>query len=195
MSTKVKLLEGYLCFLEQIAQEDVAGLEKAQESYGDSWKKRGGVGAFMMLARKWDRMELQVAKLGYDIFVAVEFDRRSEGILDDIRDLRRYLLLVEAEVRARGINPVHRDNADVGKTVEDCKERFVVKDYYGGAPFPGQGPLKEVSMPPLIGPNTCTSDSLSTLERRTHPQATPCPGRGCKDPSHGHDPREYGVHC
>jgi hypothetical protein len=100
----------YLEQLEVIAQEDVAGLKKAQQSYGDSWKRRGGVGAFMMLARKWDRAELQVGQHGFDVFKAVEADQRSEGILDDIRDLRRYLMLVEAEVRARGVNPWHRDN-------------------------------------------------------------------------------------
>ena len=38
-----------------IAQTDVDCLEKAEKSYGESWKNRGGVGAFMMLARKWDR--------------------------------------------------------------------------------------------------------------------------------------------
>ena len=38
--------------VEKLAQEDVDKLEKAEKSYGDSWKKRGGVGAFMMLARK-----------------------------------------------------------------------------------------------------------------------------------------------
>ena len=53
----------------------------------------------MMLARKWDRLEKQVTEQGYDIFQAIAYDGREEGILDDIRDLRRYLFLVEAEVR------------------------------------------------------------------------------------------------
>ena len=83
--------------LQAVADADVAGLVKAQASYGDSWKRRGGVGAFMMLARKWDRLELQVAKCGYDIATAIDTDDRPEGIMDDIRDLRRYLLLVEQE--------------------------------------------------------------------------------------------------
>lgn len=78
-----------------ISYDDVNKLEKAEESYGNSWKQRGGVGAFMMLARKWDRIENQVKSLSYDIFKAIEKDSRPEGILDDIRDLRRYLLLVE----------------------------------------------------------------------------------------------------
>lgn len=116
----------YLDHLKPVAESDVEGLLKAQQSYGDSWKRRGGVGAFMMLARKWDRLEKRLAELPrarpelgpnveggdrYDIFHHIEADRRSEGVIDDIRDLRRYLTLVEAEARARGINPDHRDNA------------------------------------------------------------------------------------
>ena len=55
-------------YVQKIVQEDVEALQKAEQSYGDSWKKRGGVGAYMMLARKWDRMEKQVEELnGYDI--------------------------------------------------------------------------------------------------------------------------------
>ena len=77
---------------------DHVKLEEAEQSYGDSWKQRGGVGAFMMLARKWDRLEKQVTEQGYDIFQAIAYDSREEGVLDDIRDLRRYLFLVEAEV-------------------------------------------------------------------------------------------------
>lgn len=81
-----------------LANEDVTGLHDAEKSYGDSWKKRGGIGAFMMLARKWDRIENQVTDSNYDIFLALEEDGRQEGLIDDIRDLRRYLLLVEAEM-------------------------------------------------------------------------------------------------
>lgn len=84
-----------------IAQTDVDELEIAGKSYGDSWKKRGGVGAFMMLARKWDRLENQVVEFNYDIFDAYFNDDRDEGILDDIQDLRRYLLLIEEHVTKR----------------------------------------------------------------------------------------------
>jgi hypothetical protein len=52
----------------------------------------------MMLARKWDRIENQAKKENYDIFETIRKDPREEGIIDDIRDLRRYLLLVEAEM-------------------------------------------------------------------------------------------------
>lgn len=111
---------GYLDHLEDIVREDVMGLREAENSYGGSWKQRGGVGAFMMLARKWDRIEQQVKRVvfhemsdhdtvedatpavmvtPYDIFGHIKFDTRPEGIMDDIHDLRRYLLLVEAEMR------------------------------------------------------------------------------------------------
>jgi len=93
--------ENYLDKLNQVVDEDVAQIREKDKSYGGSWKKRGGCGAFMMLARKWDRLELQAETFSYDIFNAVEADGRKEGIIDDIRDLRRYLLLVEAEVLAR----------------------------------------------------------------------------------------------
>jgi hypothetical protein len=84
--------------IQNLANIDVAKLKHAQESYGDSWRSRGGVGAFMMLARKWDRIENQVSKDGYDIFKTIYDDPSNLGILDDIRDLRRYLLLVEGYV-------------------------------------------------------------------------------------------------
>ena len=87
-----------ITIVEKVAQVDVTKLHKAEQSYGNSWKQRGGVGAFMMLARKWDRLEKQVNESNYDIFLAAEKDTRAEGILDDIRDLRRYLMLVEAEI-------------------------------------------------------------------------------------------------
>lgn len=80
--------------LMELAANDVATLIEKGKSYGDSWKRRGGVGAFMMLARKWDRIENQALAKGYDVFEAC----KDTDMLDDIRDLRCYLLLVENEV-------------------------------------------------------------------------------------------------
>lgn len=118
--------------LSTIVAEDVVGLAKAEESYGDSWCKRGGIGAYMMMARKWDRIERAIeppanahgdgqAQMsskdavvqGYDIFAGIKADKRAEGLIDDIRDLRRYLLLVEARARLLGLESAqstHRDN-------------------------------------------------------------------------------------
>lgn len=82
--------------IKQLSAKDAPALEEKGRAYGASWRKRGGVGAFMVLARKWDRIENICQGAGYDIFMVCQHD--VGGILDDIQDLRRYLLLVEAHV-------------------------------------------------------------------------------------------------
>lgn len=81
-----------------IVAQDVNHLIDAEKAYGDSWKKRGGAGAFFVLARKWDRIENQCFQKGYDIFEAGKHFSGKDGLLDDIQDLRRYLILVEEHV-------------------------------------------------------------------------------------------------
>lgn len=108
-------MKTHIDYLKDVADQDVMSIREAEKNYGSSWKKRGGVGAFMMLARKWDRLENALKpndKTGYsasaynsrcvpwDILEALNIDDRPEGIIDDIRDLRCYLLLVEAEYMA-----------------------------------------------------------------------------------------------
>jgi hypothetical protein len=93
-------------FLEEVARNDVAELLEKDRSYRASWKKRGGTGAFMMLARKWDRLEAMLGNQ-YNLFQLIEdqkgLGQGSDGtVLAEVRDLRRYLLLVEAEMQARG---------------------------------------------------------------------------------------------
>jgi hypothetical protein len=102
----------FLDQLDEIAAEDAAGLHVAAKSYGPSWKQGGGRNAYAMLKRKWDRMvnRLSRPEIDGDIFKAIATDDRGEGVIDDVRDLRRYLLLVEAEMRARGFRRTHRDN-------------------------------------------------------------------------------------
>lgn len=81
-------------------------LDKNRE-YGGSWKSRGGVGAFMMFARKWDRLENaltirdeQKKVIGFrDLFAVAEKDTRAEGIVDDLEDLRNYLILAIDEIK------------------------------------------------------------------------------------------------
>ena len=86
--------------IEKIAKDDVRLLCAKDASYGESWRKRGGVGAFMVTARKWDRIEQAAALAGYDIFAAarVRF-ADGEDLLTELCDLRCYLLLVESEIR------------------------------------------------------------------------------------------------
>jgi hypothetical protein len=86
----------YLSKVAQVCDIDAETIITADKAYGGSWQQRGGLGAFMMLARKWDRLETRVKAHGYDIFVAIQKDTRREGVIDDVRDLRRYFTLVEA---------------------------------------------------------------------------------------------------
>ena len=86
-----------------LIEDDATGLEKSEITYGNSWKKRGGMGAFMMLARKWDRIENVCETCNYDIFAGIKKDPSPTGIIDDIRDLRAYLLLVESEMEKNSV--------------------------------------------------------------------------------------------
>ena len=80
--------------LANLAATDVELLVQKDKVYKDSWKKRGGVGAAMMLARKWDRIEVALKENGYDIFAAI---KSTANLMDDIIDLRCYLFLVQSE--------------------------------------------------------------------------------------------------
>lgn len=78
-------------------------LEKGR-TYGASWKKRGGRGAWYTLVRPMDRLQKIVEEdHGGDIFAAIEAEPGGgDGTaLDAVRDLRNYLTLVEAEMMAR----------------------------------------------------------------------------------------------
>ncbi len=48
-------------FLNRVVWRDIETLQEKEATYRGSWKRRGGVGAFMMLARKWDRLESMLA--------------------------------------------------------------------------------------------------------------------------------------
>lgn len=95
--------------LSDLASNDVKTLKLKDQSYGSSWKRRGGVGAFMMAARKWDRLENILGKdAKYDIFQQIVSELKkdiADGILDDIQDLRCYLLLIETEARRLAQQP------------------------------------------------------------------------------------------
>lgn len=83
-----------------VARDDVAVVAVKDAEYDGSWMRRGGRGAYENLCRKWDRIQRQVSKADGDVFAAILADQRAEGIMDDVADLRRYLLLVEAWARA-----------------------------------------------------------------------------------------------
>jgi len=103
----VQKMIGYLYLLEDTpmaaAVDDVTHLKKADLSYGSSWMKRGGQGAFFVTCRKFDRIEQQMkgmTELDAWLHNADEYGFSGDGPWGDIRDLRRYLLLWLSE-RAR----------------------------------------------------------------------------------------------
>lgn len=111
----------YRNVIQLVASDDVNRLLKKDEEYGASWKRRGGVGAYMMMVRKIDRIMAIIPepdghpKHGFDIFamLADEDVGGSERLLDTMRDLRGYLTLIEAEhmvrIGARVEQPVTYD--------------------------------------------------------------------------------------
>jgi hypothetical protein len=95
----------HLNFVDAVHVYDKATIERKERVYQGSWKKRGGRGAFFTMARKWDALEKLVEGEDYehDIFYAAVHDGEGDGtVLDQIRDLRVYLTLIEAELRAEG---------------------------------------------------------------------------------------------
>jgi hypothetical protein len=93
----------HMAYLEAITQRDIATLHRKEATYGGSWKKRGGAGAFMVSFRKADRLENIAANYGYDIFKALAADMSGAdgSALAELRDLRQYLMLIEGEALAR----------------------------------------------------------------------------------------------
>lgn len=158
-------------FLGAVASEDVAHLREKERTYGGSWKKRGGVGAFMMLARKWDRIEnLLGYKDGtqYNIFAAIEANPHGgdSTVLAEIRDLRRYLLLVEAEMVARGVvsvsNPI-----TVPKNFDPCN--YLVPGVGTG---PGRGvPVHAVGDEERVSEKVAKRLARAALAEAVHPGA------------------------
>ena len=92
-------------FMLDISLSDVITAHEKDEEYGASWKKRGGPGAYMVMARKMDRLEEQSKRFGYDIFAALADKSTSESLIDTLRDLRVYLMLIENEMIKQGVIP------------------------------------------------------------------------------------------
>lgn len=114
--------------LQAVADQDVGEVWMKDLSYGQSWKKRGGVGAFMMLARKWDRLDefCRRCAAAWDIFAVIIHTKDVQGAdgtaLAEIRDLRRYLLLVEAEMIAQKVVPHPGAAQSILRTLEGPSE-------------------------------------------------------------------------
>lgn len=130
--------------LEYVVDDDVTALVESRVHYGDSWRAEGGFSAWFNIKRKIDRL---VRLLGrepetiqdkespesgpfvrerYDIFAHIHADlaRGGETVLDTVRDLRRYLTLVEAFLVEEGVDlPLSRDNILAGQRFSAAEER------------------------------------------------------------------------
>lgn len=92
---------GHLMHVPGILLNDDNVIKAKEAMYMGSWKSRGGIGAFFVTARKWDALENMLGKhtILYDVFDACIKGGDGDGSpLEQIRDLRRYLALIEAEV-------------------------------------------------------------------------------------------------
>lgn len=136
-------------YLEAVAASDVAVLRRKEATYAGSWKRAGGVSAWMMGRRNMDRLlkmmsapetphgfsladlddviaqsresalkdgagdctvdysileYLRDAYVAQDVFARIELDPSGQdgSVLACLRDLRRYMMLIEAEMVARG---------------------------------------------------------------------------------------------
>ncbi len=123
----------HMMYLRTVAEGDIVHLEEKEKTYQGSWKKRGGVGAFMMLARKWDRIENLLGSL-FNVFAHIEAkpDGSDGTVLAEIRDLRRYLLLVEAEMVARGV--VTYDTGSLTNEMTGRKTGIGAEQQFSGIP-------------------------------------------------------------
>lgn len=90
--------------LKTIVASDVTRLLAGKQKYGNSWRKRGGREAYFNCTRKIDRLERACtqAKVDCDLFAAIRANPASDGqiggkdgLLDDLRELRHYLILTE----------------------------------------------------------------------------------------------------
>lgn len=114
----------YLEFLKVVCDEDIKFIKEREKLYKSSWKRSGGRSGWFMILRKIDRLQEMmkyrppeghfegVAKLRLDaalnaddIFKKIEENPSGNDatVLSEIRDLRRYLCMVEAEMISKGV--------------------------------------------------------------------------------------------
>ena len=120
----------YHKFLQPVVNEDVRFIKEREKLYKGSWCKSGGRSSWFMLVRKMDRLQemmkmsdssLQEAMIADDIFKKIEANPSGDDstILAEVRDLRRYLTLVEAYVSAKGVVKDYDTKPEANKWEKD----------------------------------------------------------------------------
>lgn len=174
--------------IQAVQEADRQYILKKDRQYNASWKKRGGVGAFFTIVRPWDRFvnmldpaampgdqreapiaeRLQKPVPAFDMFAAIKaegLEGPDGSLIACIRDLRRYLTLVEAHmieeiqqtpqivedyaelerrilgnglVSGRMNRDLHAERAErEGVTREEAKAKSFAEDYRAGTPEDG----------------------------------------------------------
>jgi hypothetical protein len=109
-------VEKHIQMASLVASDDVEYLTKKDKTHYEAWKKGGGRGAWFAVLKKIHQLEqvmqlpndplsLQDAVIADDIFAKIEQhpDGGKGTALDLVRSIRRYLLLIEAEMVARNV--------------------------------------------------------------------------------------------
>lgn len=178
--TEVKqLLDPQFVIIAQMGKEDAQHLQMKDKSYGSSWRKRGGVGAFMMLARKWDRLERMCEQAGYDIFALIKaegipepgMDPPDDSVLAQLRDLRRYLFLVDSWLSLQETNPYHPRHLDVS-TITSQTDLGVESPTEAWAKEPRPHKVVEDSITRSDDPEVVTITFDSRIKLQTPTQGT-----------------------
>ena len=113
--------------LQAVTEDDVTALIESRIHYGDSWRAEGGFSAWFNIKRKVDRLVKLMSRDAtptrdrYDIFGHIQSDlaEGGEAVLDAVRDMRRYLILVEAHLVQQKVKlPPSRDNVAAEKRHE-----------------------------------------------------------------------------
>jgi hypothetical protein len=163
----------HLLFLEIVASEDIGHLRMKEKTYKGSWKKSGGRSAWFMIKRKIDRLEsmmqadplesdLTALKSEHDIFERIKMDMSGVdgSVLAEVRDLRRYLLLVESEILSMR-SKLPTPGSIIGVTASSGGEH--------GAVHPQSGDTR----PNLSVPHSMPTDTLKgTLQSGVYPAAS-----------------------
>lgn len=180
----------HMAFLEEIAKTDIEELRRKEKTYGGSWKKRGGIGAYHVSVRVMDRLEKIVEEqFNQDIFAAIRADcSGADGsALAQVRDYRRYLMLIESQMMAEGVvragekieeTPLSPPcegivGSEYEKGWDSSGGRTRFRDSVGGPPSGAQLPCCGAVVGCKIGEHRCNCGG--SRDCQNHPEYEPDP--------------------
>jgi hypothetical protein len=153
----------YMDRLEGVFNDALNLIREKTKTYKDSWKRRGGRGAWFTIVRPWDRLEQIVERHDGDLFAAIQADPTGAdgSALACVRDLMNYMALAEAHSRAALGVGSH------GRLTEDRAEP--------AAPAPAQAiAAEDVTVVDGLSPNRYSGWSAGgVVNRRSEERTTP----------------------